>query len=353
MLKIERRFIQKVRACKQAADLYEHLQAAIELEHATIPPYLTAMYSIKPDRNQEAEKIIRSVVVEEMLHMVIAANVLNAIGGHPEVNKPDFIPTYPGTLPMNVGDGLVVGMAPVSKEVVKNVFMKIEEPEEPIDFPSEVAALAAIEEEYGTIGQFYQAIIDKIQELGNSIFIGDPSRQVVNEQWFPSDELFPITDVDTAVAALTLIVEQGEGTSKSPIDPEGKLAHYYRFAQIYEGNRLVVNPKAEGGFSYTGEAIPLEEDGIWDLVANSKASLYASGTKARRLVDQFNYSYTNLLNVLHETLNGYPDRLNTSMGVMYELKLQAQLMAEIEYAPLGKRVAPAFEYATVNAPVTV
>ncbi len=353
MLKIERRFIKKVRACKQAADLYEHLQAAIELEHATIPPYLTAMYSIKPDRNQEAHNIIRSVVVEEMLHMVIAANVLNAIGGQPQVNKPAFIPSYPGPLPMNVGDGLIVGLAPVSKEVVKNVFMKIEEPEDPLEFPSERLVALAGEEEYGTIGEFYQAIIDKIQELGNSIFTGDPSWQVVDPQWFPPDELFPITDVATSVAALTLIVEQGEGTSKSPIDPEGKLAHYYRFAQIYEGNRLVVDPEAEGGFSYTGEAIPLEEDGIWDLVENSKASLYASGTKARRLVDQFNYSYTSLLNALHDTLNGHPDRLNTSMGVMYDLKLQAQLMAEIEYAPLGKRVAPAFEYATVNAPVTV
>ena len=349
MLRISRHFIDKVRACTQAADLYEHLQAAIELEHATIPPYLTAIYSIKPDRNREAYEVIRSVVVEEMLHMVIAANVLNAIGGYPQVNRPGFIPTYPGPLPMNVGEGLIVGLAPVSKAVIKDTFMRIEEPEDPIDFPVKGRAMAAPEEEYATIGQFYQAIIDKIQELGCAIFTGDPSRQVVNEQWFPADELFPITGVETAVSGLTLIVEQGEGSPKSPVDPEGKLAHYYRFAQIYEGRRLVKDPSVPEGYSYSGAPIPLEADGIWNLVENSKASFYTAGTKARRLVDQFNFSYTNLLNALHDTLNGQPNRLDTAMGVMYELKLQAQLMAEIEYQ--GKQVAPSFEYAPVNAPI--
>ena len=33
-------------------DLREHLQWAIELEHATIPPYLCALYSIKPGQNR-------------------------------------------------------------------------------------------------------------------------------------------------------------------------------------------------------------------------------------------------------------------------------------------------------------
>ena len=35
------------------------------------------------------------------------------------------------------------------------------------------------------------------------------------------------------------------------------------------------------------------------------------------------------------------------MGVMFELKLQAQKMTEITYE--GKQVAPSFEYASVNA----
>ena len=92
MLKIEPAILEQVRSATKASDLYTHLQGAIELEHSTIPPYLTALYSIKKGSNREAAAIIRSVVMEEMLHMTIAANTLNAIGGAPEINTSGFIP---------------------------------------------------------------------------------------------------------------------------------------------------------------------------------------------------------------------------------------------------------------------
>lgn len=175
---------------------------------------------------------------------------------------------------------------------------------------------------------------------------------MVNEQWFPIDQLFPILTSDDAVRALELLVAQGEGTSNSPLDPEGGYAHYYSFAEIYYGRRLLKDDTVPEGYSYSGDPISLDTDGIWDLVENSKADMYASGTMARRLVDQFNYSYTNLLNGLYKTFNGEPDYLNTVMGVMFELKLQAQKMVEITFQDSfgnTKHVAPSFEYASVNA----
>ena len=42
------------------------------LEFATIPPYLTAMYSIKAGENRQVYDVIRSVVMQEMLHMAQA-----------------------------------------------------------------------------------------------------------------------------------------------------------------------------------------------------------------------------------------------------------------------------------------
>ena len=48
-----------IRAAKTGPDLYQYLQSAIELEHATIPPYLTALFSIAPNTNQAAAQIIR------------------------------------------------------------------------------------------------------------------------------------------------------------------------------------------------------------------------------------------------------------------------------------------------------
>ncbi|MEG5054996.1 MULTISPECIES: ferritin-like protein [unclassified Microcoleus] len=358
MLKIRTEILERIFQASQPSDLFSYLQSAIKLEHSTIPPYLTALYSIKLDSNQQAYNIILSVVREEMLHMTIAANVLNAIGGNPVINQPDFIPSYPGSLPMNIGD-LTVNLAPLSKEVLFDTFMKIEEPENPIGFP--VQALF-IEEapSFATIGQFYQAIIDKLEELGPKCIVGDPCLQVVNEQWFPSDELFPILTLDDAIKGLRLIVQQGEGTSQSPLDPEGDYAHYYRFAEIYYGRRLRPDQKVTEGYSYSGDPIPLDQDSIWDLVENSKASMYAEGTMARYLVDQFNYSYTSLLNSLHQTFNGQPQYLNTAMGVMFDLKLQAQKMAERQITSddlregvsqegkVGKELAPSFEYASVN-----
>ena len=66
--------------------LRDALQHALMLEHATIPAYLCALYSIEDGTNVEAAEIIRSVVMEEMLHMVLVANVLNAVGGEPSVD---------------------------------------------------------------------------------------------------------------------------------------------------------------------------------------------------------------------------------------------------------------------------
>ena len=74
------------------------LQTAIEVEHSTIPLYLTTAYSIVNQSSFEATTML-GVVMEEMLHMVNAANVLNAIGGAPSLDHPDFIPTYPLVMP--------------------------------------------------------------------------------------------------------------------------------------------------------------------------------------------------------------------------------------------------------------
>src|SRR5690606_2357790 len=102
MLQIEAKYIRQVELSSQLEDLYPMLQNAIELEHSTIPPYLTALFSIRPGTSTEARKIVHSIVIEEMMHMTIAANILNAIGGKPQINNPRFVPVYPGPLPMGI-----------------------------------------------------------------------------------------------------------------------------------------------------------------------------------------------------------------------------------------------------------
>ena len=85
------------------ADLRAYLQRALELEHATLPPYLCALYSLDPHRNQDATQVIESVVVEEMLHMTLVANLLNAIGGRPQLDTSRMLPGYPRRLTLGHG----------------------------------------------------------------------------------------------------------------------------------------------------------------------------------------------------------------------------------------------------------
>jgi hypothetical protein len=86
-------------------ELRNHLQYAIGIELATIPAYLYALYSIEEGKNTAVAEVIQSVALEEMLHMTLAANVLNAIGGVPRpdpVTGPEAgnpIPVYPAAIP--------------------------------------------------------------------------------------------------------------------------------------------------------------------------------------------------------------------------------------------------------------
>src|SRR5690606_34480716 len=121
------------------------------LEHSTIPPYLTALFSLAPNSNVEIRQCLHAIVVQEMAHMTIVGNILVAIGGAPAINTPDFIPEYPGKLPMGIGgSGFVVPIRRFSKQLLRDVFMVIEEPETPIP----VRRLTAeAEPQFGTIGE--------------------------------------------------------------------------------------------------------------------------------------------------------------------------------------------------------
>jgi hypothetical protein len=337
----------------------EALQYAIQLEHATIPPYLYALYSLKPGANEEIAGLIGGVVAEEMAHLALAANVLNAIGGSPVIDRPGFIPTYPGPLPGGVDKGLTVHLAPFSKEVVEKTFMVIEHPEHIPDFPR---GLDEAEPPQTTIGMFYTQISDAIAKLGEGIFIPDHSKQVVGG--FSAVEVIPVTGVESAQAAIETIIEQGEGTATSPVDPDGRpgdLAHYFRFAEIVYGHQLVPNPNAgpdtpyDERWSYTGPEIPCDETGVLNLVSdptvNGPKPTYAEGTTTRHLCDTFNYTYTSLLKSLHDTFNGRPDALPAAIGLMWSLEQQFMEMTRTPADPndpKGKLAAPSFEYQPVN-----
>jgi hypothetical protein len=336
MLKIDRQIVDDIRSCGTKEELYVHLQRAVELEHATIPTYLTAMYSLKPGTNAEIAAFVRGIVVEEMLHMTISANTLVAIGGRPQINNPQFVPNYPNYLPMGIGHDLVVPIKAFSKELVHDVFMVIEEPEHPIP----IMALAATEPQYATIGEFYAAIKAKIRELGDDIFVVGPEQQVL--AWFDRDRLFPIVDATSAERAIDIIVVEGEGTSTDPFEVPGQPAHYYRFGEIYHGKQIV---KTADGYAYSGAPLPFDPAGVYPMVDNPTPDLYPPGSQVKMLSDTFTYSYSCLLNALQEAFNGRPATINAVMGLMFQLRLQSQtLMATPIPNGGGKTAGPVFRY---------
>lgn len=335
-----------VRALDTPAGLAAALQSAIELEHATIPAYLYALYSIVPGRNVESVALIRSVVLEEMSHMLLACNILNAIGGAPALDDPSFVPAYPGPLPGAVEAGLTVTLAPFSLDHVEQVFMAIEQPEDPLHFPVAHAAAPPV-----TIGSFYEAIRARLLAAGDAIFTGDPARQVALD--FGSVQVTAVTSAAEAAAAIELIVEQGEGTTVSPLDEQGELAHYFRFAEIVNGRRLVPVPNPppdtppEGRYGYSGAPIPFDPAGVRPAPTSPKAGDHGPGTAMRRACDTFNFTYTSLLRALHATVNGAPETLDAAIGLMESCKLQAiELMALP--AVDGRTAGPSFEYQPTN-----
>lgn len=339
MIEIQRSAIDGVHAVRKPSDLHEFLAAAMRLEHATVPLYLTAYFSLRPGSNAAIADLIRSVVIEEMLHLSIVANVLNAMGGRPEIDDPASVPTFPGPLPMGVAGNLEVHLGPMSMDQC-TMFMQIEQPEDPIarDAAADVT----------TIGDFYDAIISKILELGDPAF-ATPSAPQVTVPWFPSPQLFAVTDVASAVRALTIIVRQGEGTTSSPDDGDGagEPAHYYRFAEIKNGHRLIPDPTAPDGFSFTGDPVVFDESRVYPMITDPTVARYPAGSAARRFADQFNRCYGRLLTSLQETFNGRPAALNSAMGLMYELRLITLAMAEIP-DPIDPThcVTPSWEYPT-------
>jgi CDGSH-type Zn-finger protein len=329
-------------------DLRQHLQWAIQLEHATLPPYLCALYSIKPGANRAAADIITSVFIEEMLHMTLAANVLNAVGGTPALDGPDFIARYPTPLPHSA-DAFLVGLAPFSPDAVET-FMKIEKPEAP-DAPEEA-------EGYHTIGQFYQAIEHGLktlcERLGEAqVFCGDPARQITPQafDYRGSGRIVPVYDLASALAAIDEIEEQGEGLKHAEVwdgdrdmfHPEREeVAHYFRFMEIKAGRSFQRGDTPQSG--PTGPAVDVDWSAVYPMRPNPRSQDFRGGSAIVAKLGEFNLLYSDLLRDLHRAFNGEPQRLARTVPAMFQLKTLAQHLMQMPTGDGETTAGPSFEY---------
>lgn len=329
-------------------DLRTRLQWAIEIEHSIIPPYLCALYSIQPGRNREAVEALTSVFIEEMLHMTLAANVLNAVGGAPVLDQPGFIPTYPQHLPHSRGTFLIP-LARFSRPTIET-FMRIENPEAPDAIPEA--------DRYETQGQFYLAIEDALQALcaahgEKTIFCGDPARQITDDSidYTGSGRIIPVYDLASALAAINHIEEQGEGiTPKDIFDgdrdmfhpDQDEVAHFFRYQEVLLGRLYQRGDTPASG--PTGRSFDVDWDAVYPMRENPRNADYAPGSPVREKMDAFNQIYSDMLRGLHRAFNGEPKHMFVTVRGMMELKARAQELMQMPSGDGTTTAGPSFEW---------
>ncbi len=281
--------------------LRNHLHQAAQLELSTIPLYLYAAYSIQTSSYSQwspgisAFRAIRSVVIEEMLHLCLARNLMIAIGGAKQIHfyDEDFVPTYPSPMAHRVPP-LMLQLEPCTEVLMRDVFM-------PLELPA-AAEAPAQPDHYNTIGQFYAAIVDGFERLSSPKLWRNPRADLQYDAayWNQDGGGTPIvvTDLPSALDAITTIVEQGEGAAAGdeevPLKPASpqvgleELSHYAKFARIADGVDAIgdtwpipSNPRRSDFHGPVGELAGLF-DAAYCYVLCMIDALYEKSSKTRQ-----------------------------------------------------------------------
>ncbi|MFJ1791078.1 ferritin-like domain-containing protein [Kitasatospora griseola] len=310
--------LEKLRTC---------LQAALEVEHLTIPVYMTGMYTIRAGTNTAAFYGIRAVLMEEMLHMTLVANLLNAVGGAPVVDS-RVVAEYPARLPFSGESVPSIGLQHFSPAALKT-FLRIEQ-------PKSMTPPTAPGGGWTSIGQFYDTVREGLEHLVRTlghdrVFTGGRERQVGPEDFYNSGgEVFPVEDLAGALLAIETVTEQGEGVhdtiwnSNEVFGEARELAHYFRFNEIRTGRSY--GPHDRPGDLPSGPLIDVDWDGAYPIHGDSKVADYREYERTSAVYEQavaFNSRYAVLLCYLGSAFNGHPRHLAPAVPTMLELRDRA------------------------------
>ncbi|NER22442.1 MAG: hypothetical protein F6J96_17425 [Symploca sp. SIO1C2] len=231
------------------------LQDAIILELATLPPYLTAMWTIK-DSSSPVYNRFSSIFRDEMSHMGMACNLLAALEGEPSVTGQDVVPQYPGPLPGGIDPApdFEVKLQRLTRYAIRD-FRIIERPKFeilPLPDSDDLVPLPDPPDSNGdpTIGDFYDAIKACVE---SNVQDGD----IKQERQIEYIYVTKVTTKQEFLDAIDKIVREGEGLADSPKNPSD-YAHYYKFTEIACGKQIVEN--ATGNWAYSGATIPFPSD---------------------------------------------------------------------------------------------
>ena len=345
---------------EQKAMLLPLLQKALELELTTIPPYLTALLSIKMPGNRVAANVIRTVAIEEMLHMVLVGNLISSLGGKVRLHG-DAVPTYPLRLEFEgspIRDReFDIHLEAFSPQAIKT-FKQIEIPADLLPPAHDHGAKAQVVIPGITLGQFYDHIILMLERIcadypERDVFCGDPQHQV-GEQYYWSSGGRPIvvTSLASAIEAMTVIKKQGEASHNSIYDGDAEyfgqpreVGHYFRFNEIACGRYY--RPDDHPTAPPTGEHFEVDYTAVYPVKRNAKSTDYRPGSELARLNDTFNRQYSVMLWQLEQAFNGNPGVLYDAIvnGMHGMTSVAHEMMClPIEGDAGGAHGAPSFEW---------
>jgi CDGSH-type Zn-finger protein/uncharacterized Fe-S cluster protein YjdI len=289
--------------------LYELIEAA-EIEHNLMCCYLYAGWSLKTEEDdglpadklaevRRWQRIIADVAVEEMTHLTIVANLLNALGGVAHFHRPNF-PIGRGYHPA----GMSVRLAPFDRDTLQH-FVHLERPEgsaEPegagfgLEAPFERRLyglkLTPSAQDYETVSHFYRSIEAGMRDLASrmgeaALFCGDPALQV-GPDITPLKGLIPVTDLASAIKALETIVEQGEGALS-----HHETGHFQKFISVREAYDRMLT--AEPDFK---PAYPAAHNPVMRKPIDAPGHVWIEIPETRAVLDLGNALYNHMLRFL-------------------------------------------------------
>lgn len=235
-------------------ELVEALRTAAELEHGLCCQYLFTAFTMRktdvdfksvPDRialqlAQRWAGALFLIARQEMEHLGLVCNLLNAVGADPHFKRPNFpqpAKRYPLQIPF--------WLAPFDVPALRR-FVWAEKPKDLVpSFPSHgycsthpapstanrLEELDVPETKYVSVQELYEEIRAAFQTLNPSdIFIGNPDGQVDGSQFFYRVTIEPVANRAQAAAAINLIIAQGEGVGLTPLAPNA--SHFQMLVQI-------------------------------------------------------------------------------------------------------------------------
>jgi hypothetical protein len=299
------------------------LQAALELELSTLPPYLCGLYALNdPKQSSVTSQLILNIVFQEMTHFGLACNMLRAAGKQPKIFDGYDAIIYPGQLPGGVrpkcdptffpcDPNFEVQLGFTDYTSFVRMCMQIEYPEDPVPTRSLVIAT----ETFPSIGEFYDAIREGFQTILNVPY--DTSKQLAYKTKFADPTVFIVDGLQAALQAIETIQTEGEGGPRYPFYAPGKLAHFYAFGEIYFQKQYVYDEAARTG-NWTGDAITVPP--VYSMTPVPKGG-YANPPEDVLTVDQ---DFTGMLQNLDQAwAKGDKVALNAAIGAMAQLKTDA------------------------------